>query len=155
MQRSPKHKIPKRSCHTRRICAPLLVITPLVTLHALRAQNGKIKCGKEAACKRFGDTGLDQGGQHDKAVACLVQAWAVYQELGNDVGRAEAALELGQARLSLAQAEHHHAAPDTTSAGGVSAACADTLQEAEAWLQTALDMAVAHLTRNPETQRRP
>ena len=83
-------------------------------------------------CRNLGVC-LSRHGQHDKAVACLKQAWAVYQELGNDVGRAEAALELGQARLSLAQAEHHHAAPDTTSAGGVSAACADTLQEAEAW----------------------
>ena len=41
-----------------------------------------------------------------------------------------------------ARAEHHQAAPDATSGGGVSAASADTPQEAETWLRTALDMAV-------------
>ena len=54
----------RESSHTRRICAPLLVITPLVTLHALQGQNGKIKCDKEAACKRFGDTRSDQRACH-------------------------------------------------------------------------------------------
>ena len=53
-----------------------------------------------------------------------------------------AALELGQALWARARAEHHQAAPDTTSSGGVSAASADTLQEAETWLRTALDLAV-------------
>ena len=52
------------SSHNRRICALLLVITPLVTLHALQGQNGKIKCDKEAACKRFGDTRSDQRACH-------------------------------------------------------------------------------------------
>ena len=54
----------RESSHTTRICAPLLVITPLVTLHALQGQNGKIKCDKEVACKRFGDTRLDQRACH-------------------------------------------------------------------------------------------
>ena len=54
----------RESSHTRRICAPLLAITPLVTLHALQGQNGKIKCDKEVACKRFGDTRSDQRACH-------------------------------------------------------------------------------------------
>ena len=41
-----------------------------------------------------------------------------------------------------AGAEHHQAVPDDTSCDGVSAASADTLQEAETWLRTALDLAV-------------
>ena len=53
-----------------------------------------------------------------------------------------AVLELGQALWARARAEHHQAAPDATSRGGVSAASADTLQEAETWLRTALDLAV-------------
>ena len=51
-------------------------------------------------------------------------------------------LTLGKALWARARAEHHQAAPDATSFGGVSAASADTLQEAETWLRTALDMAV-------------
>ena len=53
-----------------------------------------------------------------------------------------AALRLGVALWARARAEHHQAAPDATSRGGVSAASADTLQEAETWLRTALDLAV-------------
>ena len=47
-----------------------------------------------------------------------------------------------EALWARARAEHHQAAPDATSCGGVSAASADTLQEAETWLRTALDLAV-------------
>ena len=53
-----------------------------------------------------------------------------------------AAKALGEALWARARAEHHQAAPDATSRGGVSAASADTLQEAETWLRTALDLAV-------------
>ena len=50
---------------------------------------------------------------------------------------------LAEALWAQARAEHHQAAPDATSCGGVSAASADTLQEAETWLRTALDLAVS------------
>ena len=53
-----------------------------------------------------------------------------------------AAKALGEALWARARAEHHQAAPDATSSGGVSAAAADTLQDAETWLRTALDKAV-------------
>ena len=53
-----------------------------------------------------------------------------------------AASTLGEALWARARAEHHQAAPDATSCGGASAASADTLQEAETWLRTALDLAV-------------
>ena len=84
---------------------------------------------------------MSRHGQHDKAVAYLKQAWAVYQELGDEEARTRAAKILGQALWARARAEHHQAAPDATSCGGVSAASADTLQEAETWLRTALDLA--------------
>ena len=58
------------------------------------------------------------------------------------MSQASAALRLGQALWARARAGHHQAAPDATSCGGVSAASADTLQEAETWLRTALDLAV-------------
>ena len=56
--------------------------------------------------------------------------------------QAGSTLDLGVALWARARAEHHQAAPDATSRGGVSAASADTLQEAETWLRTALDLAV-------------
>jgi len=62
---------------------------------------------------------------------------------GDEEDQAFAALRLGQALWARARAEHHQAAPDATSCGGVSAASADTLQEAETWLRTALDLAVS------------
>ena len=43
--------------------------------------------------------------------------------------------------MARARGEHHQAAPDATSCGGASAESADTLQEAETWLRTALDLA--------------
>ena len=87
---------------------------------------------------------LSWHGQHDKAVACLQQAWADCQEHGDEGDQMIAVLELGQALWARARAEHHQAAPDATSRGGVSAASADTLQEAETWLRTALDLAKKH-----------
>ena len=53
-----------------------------------------------------------------------------------------AANALGEALWARARAEHHQAAPDPTSSGGVSAAAADTLQDAETWLWAALALAV-------------
>ena len=44
--------------------------------------------------------------------------------------------------MARARGEHHQAAPDATSCGGASAESADTLQEAETWLRTALDLVV-------------
>jgi hypothetical protein len=85
---------------------------------------------------------LSRHGQHDRAVECLKHAWADFQELDGEVNLFTAALQLGKALWARARAEHHQAAPDTTSSGGVSAASADTLQEAETWLRTALDLAV-------------
>ena len=83
---------------------------------------------------------LSRHGQHDKAVAFLKQAWAFCQELGDVEDQARSALRLGVALWARARAEHHQAAPDATSSSGVSAVSADTLQEAEAWLRTALDL---------------
>ena len=84
---------------------------------------------------------LSRHGQHDKAVACLKQAWADIQHLNDEMDLAFASLQLGVALWARARAEHHQAAPDATSCGGVSAASADTLQEAETCLRTALNMA--------------
>jgi tetratricopeptide (TPR) repeat protein len=84
---------------------------------------------------------LSRHGQHDKAVAFLKQAWAFCQELGDVEDQARSALRLGVALWVRARAEHHQAAPDATSSSGVSAVSADTLQEAETWLRTALDLA--------------
>ena len=80
-------------------------------------------------------------GQHGRAVACLKQAWAFFEEHGDEDDQVRAAKFLGQVLWARARAEHHQAAPDASSSGGVSAAGADTLQEAETWLRTALDMA--------------
>ena len=85
---------------------------------------------------------LSRHGQHDRAVACMKQAWAVYQELGDPEQQDRTAEYLGEALWAQARAEHHQAAPDATSCGGISDAGSDTLQEAETWLRTALDLAV-------------
>ena len=84
---------------------------------------------------------LSRHGQYDRAVACLKKAWAGFQELGDAGSKPLAAWVLGEALWAQARAEHHQAAPDATSCDGISAACADTLQEAETWLRTALDLA--------------
>ena len=99
------------------------------------------KRGQAETCLELGRC-LSRHGQHDRAVACLKHAWAVFQELGDEVDQLRAANALGEALWARARAEHHQAAPDPTSSGGVSAAAADTLQDAETWLQTALDFAV-------------
>jgi tetratricopeptide (TPR) repeat protein len=85
---------------------------------------------------------LSRHGQHDRAVACLKKAWAVFQQLGDAEGQTIAANYLGEALWAQARAEHHQAAPDATSCGGICAAGSETLQEAETWLRTALDLAV-------------
>ena len=99
------------------------------------------KRGQAETCRALGRC-LSRHGQHDRAVACLKHAWAVYQQLGNEENQVRAANALGEALWARARAEHHQAAPDATSRGGVSAASADTLQEAETWLRTALDLAL-------------
>jgi tetratricopeptide (TPR) repeat protein len=96
--------------------------------------------GQAITCRNLGVC-LSRHGQHDKAVACLKQAWADIQHLNDEMDLAFASLQLGVALWARARAEHHQAAPDATSGGGVSAASADTLQEAETWLRTALDLA--------------
>ena len=101
-----------------------------------------LKCRRACRMRRALGRCLSRHGQHDKAVAYLKQAWAIYQELDDELDQALAAKDLGIALWARARAEHHQAAPDATSCGGVSAASADTLQEAETWLRTALDLAV-------------
>ena len=59
----------------------------------------------------------------------------------DEMDLAGAALNLGEAVWARARAERHHDAPDATSCGDVSTVSADTLQEAETWLLTALDLA--------------
>ena len=93
------------------------------------------------SCSQLGRC-LSRRGQHGRAVACLKHTWAVYQELSDEMDQLRAANALGEALWARARAEHHQAAPDATSCGGVSAASADTLQEAETWLRTALDLAL-------------
>ena len=85
---------------------------------------------------------LSWQGQHNRAVNCLEHAWDVSQEHGDESDQARAALHLGEALWVRARAQHHQAPSDTTSCDGVSAASADTLQKAETWLGTALDLAV-------------
>ena len=99
------------------------------------------KMGQADTCRELGRC-LSRHEQHDRAVTCLKHAWAVYQELGDEMDQVRAAKALGEALWARARAEHHQAAPDAASSGGVSAAAADTLQDAETWLQTALDLAV-------------
>ena len=93
-----------------------------------------------ATCLELGRC-LSRHGQHDRAVACLKHAWADIQHFNDEMDLANSSLHLGQVLWARARAEHHQAAPDATSCGGVSAASADTLQEAETWLRTALDLA--------------
>ena len=85
---------------------------------------------------------MSRHGLHDRAIACLKQAWAFCQQHGDEKDQAPVAFHLGVALWARARAGHHQAAPDATSRGGVSAASADTLQEAEMWLRTALDLAL-------------
>jgi tetratricopeptide (TPR) repeat protein len=99
------------------------------------------KSGQAGTCLALGRC-LSRRGQHGRAVACLKHTWAVYQELSDEMDQLRAANALGEALWARARAEHHQAAPDATSSGDVSAAAADTLQEAETWLRTALDLAV-------------
>ena len=91
---------------------------------------------------------LSRHGQHDRAVVCLKKAWAVDQELGDALDQTPTAFLLGEALWAQARAEHHQAAPDATGCGGISDAGSDTLQEAETWLRTALDLAVKQGTVN-------
>jgi tetratricopeptide (TPR) repeat protein len=112
--------------------------------HSLAIKEGLgDKKGQAITCRNLGRC-LSRHGQHDKAVACLKQACAVCQELGDEVDQAGSTLQLGHALLAQARAEHHQAAPDATSCGGVSAASAVTVQEAGTWLRTALDLALKH-----------
>ena len=53
-------------------------------------------------------------GQHDRAVTCLKQAWAVFQELSDVRKQTLAAMHLGEALWAQARAEHHQAAPHAT-----------------------------------------
>ena len=99
------------------------------------------KRGQAITCRNLGVC-LSRHGQHDKAVACLKRACAGFQHLNDEKDVANSSFQLGQALWARARAEHHQAAPDATSCGGVSAVSADTLQEAETWLRTALDLAV-------------
>ena len=99
------------------------------------------KRGQAGTCLELGRC-LSRHGQHDKAVACLKQPWAVFQQQNDQMDQLRAANALGEALWARARAEHHQAAPDAASSGGVSAAAADTLQDAETWLRTALDKAV-------------
>ena len=88
---------------------------------------------------------LSRHGQHDRAVACIKPAWAEFQTQGDarvHEDQARTAQHLGEALWAQARAEHHQAVPDATSCGGISAVGSDTLQEAETWLRTALDLAV-------------
>ena len=91
---------------------------------------------------------LSRHGQHDGAVACLKQAWASYHDLDDEDEQAYAAVDLSVALWARARAEHRQAAPDATICRGVTAASADTLQEAQTWLWTALDLAVKLRTPN-------
>ena len=95
---------------------------------------------------------LSEHGQHDRGVSCLRRAWAVSQELGDDVrllhARAGIAMCLGQARWAQARAGHLEVPSDVTFAGGISASDADTLQDAETWLKTALELANKHAVAN-------
>ena len=99
------------------------------------------KSGQAGTCLELGRC-LSRHGQHDRAVACLKHAWTVYQQQNDQMNQLRAANAVGEALWARARAEHHQAAPDPTSSGGVSAAAADTLQDAETWLRMALDMAV-------------
>ena len=98
---------------------------------------------KRGQAKAYSDLGvcLSRHGQHDRAVACLKHAWADIQHFNDEMDLANSSLHLGQVLWARARAEHHQAAPDATSSSGVSAVSADTLQEAETWLRTALDLA--------------
>ena len=91
---------------------------------------------------------LSKAGQHDRAVACLKRAWSVFKGLGTSGGNSQTrvAVVIGKVRLAQALGEHRHAAADAANCSGVSAAqtCADTLQEAEAWLRKGRALAVKH-----------
>ena len=84
---------------------------------------------------------LSRHGQHDRAISCLEQAFAVRRKMGNAEQQALAALDLGEALWAQALAEHQQDAPDATSWGSISAKGAKALQDAETWLVTAIEMA--------------
>ena len=100
---------------------------------------------------------LSGHGQHNRAVNCLRRAWAVSEESKDDRKddvkmqpvRAQIAMVLGQARWAQARAGHFEVPSDATSAGGISTSHADTLQDAERWLKTALEIA-KHAATNVE-----
>ena len=88
---------------------------------------------------------LSWHGQHDRAVSCLRRAWAVSQELDDDANMqhvsAAIAMCLGQARWAQARAGHSQVPSDAIGAGGISTSDVDTLQDAERWLKTAVELA--------------
>ena len=96
---------------------------------------------------------LSGHGQHNRAVNCLRRAWAVSEEIKENVKiqpvSAQIAMVLGQARWAQARAGHLAVSSDATSAGGISTSDADTLQDAERWLKTALELA-KHAATNVE-----
>ena len=96
---------------------------------------------------------LSGHGQHNRAVNCLRRAWAVSEEIKENVKiqpvSAQIAMVLGQARWAQARAGHLEVPSDATSAGGISTSDADTLQDAERWLKTALELA-KHAATNVE-----
>ena len=89
---------------------------------------------------------LSGHGQHDRTVSCLRRAWAISQDLKDDVKvmqpvRAGIAMSLGQARWAQARAGHCQCLSDAASAGGILTSDVDTLQDAEQWLKTSLELA--------------
>ena len=84
---------------------------------------------------------LSRHGQHDRAISCLEQAFAVRRKMGNAEQQALAALDLGEALWAQARAEHQQDAPDATGWGSISAKGAKALQDAETWPVTAIEMA--------------
>ena len=84
--------------------------------------------------------GLSHSGQHERAVACLKQAWAVFEESGDVIFQSRLALALGETLWAKALSEHHQAAA-IEKISVAAAACTETLQDAEMWLSKALDLA--------------
>ena len=86
---------------------------------------------------------MSRHGRHQRAVACLKQAWTVSLERDDAMlWQGRAALELGKALLRQARFQHQQAGYNLNGCDGRSAACADTLKEAQTRLRAVHDLSI-------------
>ena len=87
---------------------------------------------------------LFKQGQRRKAVACMKQAWDVAMEEDNASLKASSSVLLGKGLWLQVRDGDLEAGPDAADHEDCPTERADTMQEAETWLRTALDLATEH-----------